>query len=64
MSRQPIRLTRRGRALVWILATLLLCALAGFTSNYCWKPDGLGFERCDVLAAQAAWVSDAATELP
>lgn len=64
MSRQPIRLTRRGRALVWILATLLACSLAAFTSNYCWKPDGFGMERCDVLAAQLAWTSDAAVELP
>lgn len=64
MSRQPIRLTRRGRALAWILATLLLCSLTAFTSNYCWKTDGFGYERCDVLAARLAWVSDAAVELP
>lgn len=58
-----MRLTTRGKIVVWLLTMMLAILLGAFSSNYCWAPDG-SLDRCDRIAAQMAWVSDAATELP
>lgn len=57
-----MRLTRRGRIVVWIIYFLIAVLLGAGASNFCWTPDGR-IARCEQVAAELAWVSDAATEI-
>lgn len=44
-----MKLTNRGRAVLWIIAAITAFALGALSTPYCWNPNGIGYIRCDQI---------------